>query len=119
MRARQAVTRSVEVTVPALMRADASARVSAASESWPSPAARGGRPGPVGPGDCGRPGPAGPGSSVLADAARVAAAAAAAIEIVNSRRERGFMSGNDTLGQRSNLPAWIHATKPRKHEENL
>src|SRR5262245_48804797 len=108
MRARQAVTRSVEVTVPALMRADASARVSAASESWPSPAARGGRPGP-----------SGPGSSVLADAARVAAAAAAAIEIVNSRRVRGFMSGNDTLGQRSNLPAWIHATKPRKHEENL
>src|SRR6185503_20500329 len=85
MRARHALTSSVDVTVPARMRADASARVSAASAS-----------------DAAVAGAAAfltaCGQAPAALATRVAPAAAARTETVNSRRDSisaPFLSGHD------------------------
>lgn len=84
MRARQALTSSVDVIVPALMRAEASESVGAASES----AATGdGVDDAVEPLVC----------ADTAPAPRVAAAAAPTIVAVNARLERCVIGGNDTV----------------------
>src|SRR2546427_2648208 len=85
MRARHAVTRAVEVTVPALTRADTSASVSPASTSGllvEDPIDVFGLVVCAG----------------VALATRVAAAAAPRTETVNSRRDRGVIGGYDTPG---------------------
>src|SRR5882762_8024686 len=85
MRARHAVTRAVEVTVPALTRADTSASVSPASNSGllvEDPIDVFGLVVCAG----------------VALATRVAAAAAPRTETVNSRRDKGVMGGYDTPG---------------------
>src|SRR6267378_1848591 len=85
MRARHAVTRAVEVTVPALTRADTSASVSPASNSGllvEDPIDVFGLVVCAG----------------VALATRVAAAAAPRTETVNSRRDKGGIGGYDTPG---------------------
>src|SRR2546426_11222246 len=85
MRARHAVTRAVEVTVPALTRADTSASVSPASNSGllvEDPIDVFGLVVCAG----------------VALATRVAAAAAPRTETVNSRRDKGVIGGYDTPG---------------------
>src|SRR6267378_439336 len=85
MRARHAVTRAVEVTVPALTRADTSASVSPASNSGllvEDPIDVFGLVVCAG----------------VALATRVAAAAAPRTETVNSRRDKGVIGRYDTPG---------------------